>query len=178
MCRTFHLKQTEEYTSASTAHGIISRKFLIIGFLLSHGITINNVNHTKYGICHPNHVNWNNNGRKIWKMWWTGRPGVLQFMGSQRVGHDWDWTEWTSGFPYFLEFKSEFGNKEFIMWATVSSWSCFCWLYRVSPSLTRKNWINRILVLTLWRCPCVGSLLVLLKEGVSYDQCILLAKLC
>ena len=21
--------------------------------------------------------------------WWTGRPSVLQFMGSQRVGHDW-----------------------------------------------------------------------------------------
>ena len=21
--------------------------------------------------------------------WWTGKPGVLQFMGSQRVGHDW-----------------------------------------------------------------------------------------
>ena len=21
--------------------------------------------------------------------WWTGRPGVLQFMRSQRVGHDW-----------------------------------------------------------------------------------------
>ena len=21
--------------------------------------------------------------------WWTGRPGVLQFMWSQRVGHDW-----------------------------------------------------------------------------------------
>ena len=21
--------------------------------------------------------------------WWTGRPGVLQFMGSQRFGHDW-----------------------------------------------------------------------------------------
>ena len=30
--------------------------------------------------------------------WWTGRPGMLQFMGSQRVGHDWtnelNWTEW------------------------------------------------------------------------------------
>ena len=29
--------------------------------------------------------------------WWTGRPGMLQFMGSQRVGHDWvtelNWTE-------------------------------------------------------------------------------------
>ena len=24
---------------------------------------------------------------RIW--WWTGRPGVLQFMGSQRVRHDW-----------------------------------------------------------------------------------------
>ena len=24
-----------------------------------------------------------------WSWWWTGRPGVLQFMGSQRVGHDW-----------------------------------------------------------------------------------------
>ena len=21
--------------------------------------------------------------------WWTGRPGVMRFMGSQRVGHDW-----------------------------------------------------------------------------------------
>ena len=21
--------------------------------------------------------------------WWTGKPAVLQFMGSQRVGHDW-----------------------------------------------------------------------------------------
>ena len=33
--------------------------------------------------------------------WWTGRPGMLRFMGSQRVGHDWaaelNWTEipWT-----------------------------------------------------------------------------------
>ena len=27
--------------------------------------------------------------------WWTGRPGVLQSMGLQRVGHDWalNWTE-------------------------------------------------------------------------------------
>ena len=22
-------------------------------------------------------------------LWWTGRPGVLQLMGSKRVGHDW-----------------------------------------------------------------------------------------
>ena len=24
-------------------------------------------------------------------------------------------TEWSSGFPYFLQFKSEFGNKEFMI---------------------------------------------------------------
>ena len=28
---------------------------------------------------------WANSGRG----WWTGRPGVLQSMGSQRIGHDW-----------------------------------------------------------------------------------------
>ena len=35
---------------------------------------------------------WVNSG----SWWWTGRPGVLRFMGSQRVGHAWvtklDWT--------------------------------------------------------------------------------------
>ena len=36
---------------------------------------------------------WVNSG----SWWWTGRPGVLRCMGSQRVGHDWttelNWTE-------------------------------------------------------------------------------------
>ena len=36
---------------------------------------------------------WVNSG----SWWWTGRPGVLRFMGSQRIGHDWatelNWTE-------------------------------------------------------------------------------------
>ena len=36
---------------------------------------------------------WVNSG----SWWWTGRPGVLWFMGLQRVGHDWvtelNWTE-------------------------------------------------------------------------------------
>ena len=64
-----------------------------------------------------------------------------------------------------------------MIWATVSSLSCFCWLYRASPSLAAKNIINLILVLTIWWCPCVESSLVLLEEGVCYDQCVLLAKL-
>ena len=40
--------------------------------------------------------------------WWTGKPGVLQFMGSQRVGHDWatelNWSDlalcFAAGLPY------------------------------------------------------------------------------
>ena len=26
---------------------------------------------------------------KLWSWWWTGRPGVLQSTGLQRVGHNW-----------------------------------------------------------------------------------------
>ena len=133
--------------------------------------------------------------------------------------------EWSSGFLYFLQFKSEFCNKEFMIWATVSSQFCFCWLYRASrkwqptpvfllgefhrkrslaccspqgrkesdmteqlslthslthrasPSLAAENIISLISVLTIWWCPCVESFLVLLEEGVSYDHCVLLAKL-
>ena len=48
---------------------------------------------------------WVNSG----SWWWTGCPGVLQFMGSQRVGHDWvtelngtDW--WLLFIDYFIAF--------------------------------------------------------------------------
>ena len=37
---------------------------------------------------------WVNSG----SWWWTGRPGMLRFMGSQWVGHDWatelNWADW------------------------------------------------------------------------------------
>ena len=64
-----------------------------------------------------------------------------------------------------------------MIWDPVSSWSCFCWLYRASPSLAAKNIINLILVLTIWWCPSVESSLVLLEEDVCYDQYVLLGKL-
>ena len=50
-----------------------------------------------------------------------------------------------------------------MIWATVSFWSCFCWLYRASTSLAAKNIISLIFVLTIWWCPCVESSLVLWK---------------
>ena len=43
---------------------------------------------------------------------WTGRPGVLWFMGSQRVGHDWateqNWLRWSHDFSLFFFFGSYF----------------------------------------------------------------------
>ena len=51
--------------------------------------------------------------------WWTGRPGALWFMGSQRVRHDWatevNWTE----------------HKVFILWYNKDHLSSL-WLRRIS----------------------------------------------
>ena len=86
--------------------------------------------------------------------------------------------EWPIGFPFFLQFKSEFCNKEFMIWAIVNSRSCVCWKYRASPSLAAKDIINLILFLTISWCPGIESSLVLLDEGIYYDQCVILANLC
>ena len=44
--------------------------------------------------------------------WWTGRPGVLQFMGSQRVVQDWvtelNWTEPQHLYPFICWWTSRF----------------------------------------------------------------------
>ena len=43
--------------------------------------------------------------------WWTGRPGMLQFMGSQRVRNDWatevNWTELRTRKELFFSFLSQ-----------------------------------------------------------------------
>ena len=67
--------------------------------------------------------------------WWTGRPGMLQSMGSQRVGHDWvtelNWTELWKTIWRFLN-KTKIKQRSFC-----SFWDCiqvlyfglFCWLW-------------------------------------------------
>ena len=50
--------------------------------------------HEEKGTIEDEMVRWYHrlNGQ-VWvnsnSWWWTGRPSVLRFMGSQRVGHDW-----------------------------------------------------------------------------------------
>ena len=42
---------------------------------------------------------WVNSG----SWWWTGRPGVLQYMGSQRVGCDWTELNWIKILALYLD---------------------------------------------------------------------------
>ena len=50
---------------------------------------------------------WVNSG----SWWWTGRPGMLRFMRSQRVRHDWvtelNWTEVKYYYPHFTFKETE-----------------------------------------------------------------------
>ena len=49
--------------------------------------------------------------------WWTGKPGMLQSMGSQRVGHDWV-TElnWTKSYPDGINsFSRHLSNSGFVL---------------------------------------------------------------
>ena len=54
---------------------------------------------------------WVNSG----SWWWTGRPGVLRFMGSQRVGHYWatelKWTD-SLNYPFPMWFEHKGLQKE------------------------------------------------------------------
>ena len=49
--------------------------------------------------------------------WWTGRPGMLRFMGSQRVGHDWatelNWSELIAS-GSITSWQIEGGNMEVV----------------------------------------------------------------
>ena len=68
---------------------------------------------------------WVNSG----SWWWTGRPGMLWFMGSQRVGHDWvpeltDWLaqSWGRGWGSWVSLSSKFLGS--LSGDQFSTWGC------------------------------------------------------
>ena len=71
--------------------------------------------------------------------WWTGRPGVLQSIGSQRVGHDWEtelnWTKWA------LCLVSAFGLKSILTDTNIGIPDLF-WL--------PFSWKNLFLIFHFW----------------------------
>ena len=61
--------------------------------------------------------------------WWVGRPGVLLFMGLQRVGHDWatelNWTEFFNRLPWCLSSKEsacQYRRLRFNPWVGKIPW--------------------------------------------------------
>ena len=90
---------------------------------------------------------WVNSG----SWWWTGRPGILQFMGSQRVRHDWglNWIE---------------PSSEFVL--CISSLASLNWMTRVmgfSRHVSVLGWCQGFKVSGskasfLLNCMCVQSL--------------------
>ena len=80
---------------------------------------------------------WVNSG----SWWWIGKPGVLQSMGLQRVGHDWaaelNWTEANS--PYLLS-----DNKHLKAWGESSC------LFRTERHLCQAHFFKTEIVLLLF----------------------------
>ena len=76
------------------------------------------------------------------RWWWTGRPGVLRFMGSQRVGHDWatelNWTEGhgKAGVWKWQVKQGFFGDKNVLNWL----W----WWFAQLCEYIVKNWIVHV----------------------------------
>ena len=70
------------------------------------------------------------------RWWWTGRPGVLRFMGSQRVGHDWAtdliWSSpCSSNHENICQDEVSINLKDWLWWAKYPCWSglntCYEW---------------------------------------------------
>ena len=73
--------------------------------------------------------------------WWTGKPGVLQSMGPQRVGHNWvtelNWTELNCGCSWSMgrgTFPDQGWNPCLLHWQTYSLY----WAIRRTPRW--KTW--------------------------------------
>ena len=89
--------------------------------------------------------------------WWcTGRPGMLQFIGSQRVGHNWvtelNWTESYLGFPSGSVSKESICNA--VDMDSISGLERFPWRRKWQPTtvfLTRESHGQRNLVATVHR---------------------------
>ena len=70
--------------------------------------------------------------------WWTGRPGVRRFMGSQRVGHDWTtdliWSDLKRGTIKFIWLKVRMSTYNATWY-----WGCMCFLAHLLEQFRQKR---------------------------------------
>ena len=80
--------------------------------------------------------------------WWTGRPGVLRFMGSQRVGHDWvtrlNWTDFpfeshlpVSPFPHTHQASLKSSHPGHLFFNALPSHSQHCYLASLATTFLK-----------------------------------------
>ena len=97
---------------------------------------------------------WVNSG----SWWWIGRPGVLQFIGSQRVGHNWvtelKWTELNQE-KCFLCKTNELikiiyhtSNLKWTTFVIITRWLFFVWN---SPGWSSNDAPSKKRMCTFWR---------------------------
>ena len=104
---------------------------------------------------------WVNSG----SWWWTGRPGMLWFMGSQRVGHDWvtelNWTDFY-GLTYGVSWRM-FHIHLRMMCILMSLSGVFCRCLSV-----RSSWFIVLLKssVSLLICPVV---LPIVETGLNFQ---------
>ena len=82
----------------------------------------------------PTQWTWVSVNSRSW--WWTGRPGVLQSMGSQRVGHDWV-TDWTALIFCWMRDKRE---NHLLM---------YFWLFCLFSLFVKSNWLRKYFLSTI-----------------------------
>ena len=102
---------------------------------------------------------WVNSG----SWWWTGRPGMLQFMGSQRVGHDWvtelNWMELNL---IFLIFKLD-SNSVYLKNGVMSD---KCWAHSKTSISVSCN--NKTKFSTISTCLWMGAPLGVLSARLTW----------
>ena len=83
--------------------------------------------------------------------WWTGRPGVLQSMGSQRVRHDWptelNWTELTWLPTFYLSLEKS--KKSY--WKKLLRYNVTCYINGKSFVLSNRKNSTQTLKNSIWK---------------------------
>ena len=109
--------------------------------------------------------------------WWTGRPGVLRFMGSQRVRHDWvtelNWMKVLHPSSCIISKQSQLASTVFVclwvidlypsFWNTNSYKGCFffffrlfVWFFAAREFRENKHQVQDI-IYTVWQRRLVGG---------------------
>ena len=75
--------------------------------------------------------------------WWTGKPGMLQYMGSQRVGHDWATELNSKNHPFLQGYLGHFIGKMVLKMKTwvlnVLLWVCMCVISSKLSQITKQR---------------------------------------